>query len=138
VACNVESFQLEGDVLMSDPVSDLSAVDQLREQLTAVVGGELRIRFGPDWDWLSVSEAVTGSMLPLVAAFGDAREAAGQEQGRQKGLNEAFEKVRRVDDGWTSKSERAAIASCAAAVMRLATAPRGSGVSVQPTLGKQP
>jgi hypothetical protein len=69
---------------MSDPVSDSSAVDRLREQLIAVVGGELRVRFGPDWDWLSVSEAVTGSMLPIVAAFGDAREAAGREQGRQE------------------------------------------------------
>jgi hypothetical protein len=144
VACNAESFRLEGDVLMSDPVSDPSPVDRLREQLIEATNAALEVHRAHSRDDESIfvrcfcghvtqgtleghrRDVVGKAQWPLIAAFGDAREAAGREQGRQDAAEET-EAARR----WLAEQgARPTMAD----VERL----RGSGVAVQPTLGKQP
>jgi hypothetical protein len=108
---------------MSDPVSDSSAVDQLREQLIEAVGSAVGFTYSwsPPWQ-----DRVTDALLPIVAAFGDAREAAGREQGRQDATDET-EAARRW---FAEQGARPTMAD----VERL----RGSGVAVQPTPEEQP
>jgi hypothetical protein len=105
-------------------MSDPSAVDRLREQLDAGLrsGNACGHFLGTDR-----AIAIT-ALLPLVTAFGDAREAAGREQGRQDAAEAILEAAVTTD---TPMIGRAWLGEAA----RLA---RGSGVSVQPTLGKQP
>jgi hypothetical protein len=72
------------------------------------------------------AQMIVDALLPIVAAFGDAREAAGREQGRQDAAEET-EAARR----WlVEQGARPTMAD----VERL----RGSGVAVQPTPEEQP
>jgi hypothetical protein len=94
-------------------MSDSSAVDRLREQLNIALSASCR---DPLTVWQRAG-AIT-ALFPVIAAFGDAREAAGREQAAQA-IRDHFE------TGQLGRSRWAEVA-------------RGSGVAVQPTPGKQP
>jgi hypothetical protein len=113
-------------------MSDLSAVDQLREQLniTAMRSGIPYNLMGPLY-----TDHLIRRLLPIVAAYGDAREAAGREQGRQDAA-EAVSVYR--DEVLASFSRDETLGRTMAAVAnewlsRARSAARGSGVVVQPT-----
>jgi hypothetical protein len=131
---------------MSDPVSDSSAVDRLREQLIEALTQIVDPSISPAAMWRESAKhanhfydgtcplcrkdipAIIHALLPIVAAFGDAREAAGREQGRQDAAEAILEAAVTTD---TPMIGRAWLGEAA----RLA---RGSGVSVQPTPEEQP
>jgi hypothetical protein len=101
--------------------SDPSAETPLREQLNIALRASCRDPLTV-WQRAGAIEA----LFPLVTAFGDAREAAGREQGRQDAAEET-EAARR----WlVEQGARPTMAD----VERL----RGSGVAVQPTPEEQP
>jgi hypothetical protein len=137
-------------------MSDLSAVDQLREQLniTAMRSGIPYNLMGPLY-----TDHLIRRLLPIVAAYGDAREAAGREQAAQamRGLQPGDTVVCVDDDGgrisllgrgetsvvrWSSEPGPELLVimqDCNAewSARRFSLA-RGSGVAVQPTPGKRP
>jgi hypothetical protein len=102
---------------MSDPF----AVDRLREQLVDAVMPDAE-RWGYPEDAFDGAKAFADASLPIIIAFGDAREAAGREQA----ADESY-----YDDGWHDGL------TFSAGLIR-AQANLGSGVAVQPTPGKQP
>jgi hypothetical protein len=123
---------------MSDPF----AVDRLREQLVDAVMPDAE-RWGYPEDAFDGAKAFADASLPIIIAFGDAREAAGREQGKgwavmaieaeQAALvaNGYVADESYYDDGWHDGL------TFSAGLIR-AQANLGSGVAVQPTPGKQP
>jgi hypothetical protein len=122
---------------MSDPVSDSSAVDRLREQLIEALTQIVDPSISPAAMWRESAKhanhfydgtcplcrkdipAIIHALLPIVAAFGVAREAAGREQGRQ----DERTRIENALAAWVDDDPGDEI---------------GSGVAVQPTPGKQP
>jgi hypothetical protein len=155
---------------MSDPF----AVDRLREQLVDAVMPDAE-RWGYPEDAFDGAKAFADAslpiiialytdhlirrLLPIVAAYGDAREAAGREQAAQamRGLQPGDTVVCVDDDGgrisllgrgetsvvrWSSEpgpEQLVIMQDCNAewSARRFSLA-RGSGVAVQPTPGKRP
>jgi hypothetical protein len=124
-------------------MSDLSAVDRLREQLELAMT-DVVLGWGV-LPYVKAENAVAVDLVPLAMAalhaYGDAREAAGREQERDLQLTlrsvelaagvigETFNRDADVTQEWIRlvtklHSER-----------RQADAARGSGVAVQPTPG---
>jgi hypothetical protein len=120
-------------------MSDLSAVDRLREQLELAMT-DVVLGWGV-LPYVKAENAVAVDLVPLAMAalhaYGDAREAAGREQGRQDAA-EAVSVYR--DEVLASFSRDETLGRTMAAVAnewlsRARWAARGSGVAVQPTPG---